>query len=44
VLRDTAKGTGLSLAQALKTNFLFLDPLQGGDPPDDRPGRRMPDR
>ncbi len=46
VLRDTAKGTRLSRAQALKAYFLFLPvaPSQGRDPPDDRPGRRVPDR
>jgi hypothetical protein len=36
VLRDAAKGTRLSRAQALKTYFLFLELRHKVDPPDDR--------
>ena len=45
VLRDTAKGTRLARAQALKHVLPVPGAAaQGRDPPDDRPGRRVPDR
>jgi integrase/recombinase XerD len=34
VLRDAARRTQLACSQELTTYFLFLDPAQGGDPPE----------